>query len=68
MEAYEKTLHGALELEHNEIMQQRSKLTKLIKKTNTDLSSSNMRIAKKFGYVNRCLSRRRNRYDYDNNL
>ena len=70
VEAYEKTLTGQHELEHGELIQQRTELEKLIKKTSKDYHSSRKRIATKFGYASRrtILSRRRSRrsaYDDD---
>ena len=65
VEAYEKTLVGQFELEHSEIIQQRTELEKVIKKSRTDERSSKVRIAKKFGYRNHRFSRRRSRYVRD---
>ena len=65
MEAYEKTLQGQFELEHSELIQQRTELEKVIKKSNRDEWSAKKRIAKKFGYANRRFSRRRSRYARD---
>ena len=65
VEAYEKTLLEQYELDHSELIQQRTELDKLIKKSSKDYWSSRLRIAKKFGYASRRFSRRRSRYAHN---